>query len=151
MTGYTCPGCATSQDAARWAPDGSHEGDQDWRHEPEESAEDFLRRTFEFEACDDCGGDADAHDVIRLHLGAYGDGGWRTICRNPPDGVHCPHCGTPYDGHNPCRVCEEDVRKRSRTPQADAADEPPPQRPADDMDSVESRTRQAVIDTKLMI
>lgn len=27
----------------------------------------------------------------------------------------------------------------------------PPQPPADDMDSVESRTRQAVIDTKLMI
>jgi hypothetical protein len=89
------------------------------RPEPEESAEEFLHRMFEFETCDECGGAADDHDVVRLDLGAYGDGGWRTICRNPPDGVHCPHCGTPYDGDKPCRACEEDVRERSRT-------EPPP-------------------------
>jgi hypothetical protein len=77
-----------------------------------ESDDAFLRRTFEFENCVECGGDASGHAAAYLDLGDYG-GGWRAVCRNPPDGVYCPHCGTAYDGDSPCGACAEDVRQRS--------------------------------------
>lgn len=37
-------------------------------------AKQFLEEAFEFETCDECGGDVAEHDAVPMTLGAYSDG-----------------------------------------------------------------------------
>lgn len=38
------------------------------------TADEFLAELFEFEYCEECGGDVEDHDPIPMTLGAYSDG-----------------------------------------------------------------------------
>ena len=49
------------------------------------TAEQFLEELFEYEYCDECGGDAPDHDAIPLSLGAYGGPYFFARCK--PDAV----------------------------------------------------------------
>lgn len=57
---------------------------EDW--EPEEPFADFVARLFEFEYCDECGGDAEHHSPVVVH------GLWFARCVWPPsdDGTFHP-------------------------------------------------------------
>lgn len=51
------------------------------------TAEQFLAELFEFEYCDECGGDTPDHVAVLLDLGDYG-ANWSAICtRNGPEGA----------------------------------------------------------------
>ncbi len=46
------------------------------------TAEEFMAELFEYELCDECGGDADEHDIC---MGPFGL--WFARCRRPKEGV----------------------------------------------------------------
>ena len=55
------------------------------------TAEQFLAELFEFERCDECGGDAPDHEVIPIDLGAYGGPYFFARCKC--EVAECVHCG----------------------------------------------------------
>lgn len=51
----------------------------------EEHPQEWLKRTFEFEYCGECGQDADAHTAVPLL------GNWFAQCNLPPEEYQCTH------------------------------------------------------------
>lgn len=57
------------------------------------TAEEFLAEMFEFELCDECGGDAPDHDAIPIVLGMYGGPYFWARCKR--EVAECVHCSCP--------------------------------------------------------
>lgn len=48
-------------------------------------AQTFLAETFEFETCEECGGDVEDHDALPLGLGDYGGPYFFARCKHAPE------------------------------------------------------------------